>query len=159
MGQSGNIFLLAHDGLIDAAEFQKSLFNVTPTSILHHTNQLNQVLHSVREYLPDIIFMNTDIGGVSSARTLIKLKEDLHLKKIPVVIYSTPRSISELKEFYMLGAARYLEQPVTKSGIILGLEMILYLFQKGQLIPPEFDEFLITTNYQHFTFTQRSNFT
>ena len=156
MGPSRNVFLLVHDNPVEAADFQQCLFHITPNPVLYHTDQNNEILPFVRRHLPDIIFMNTGVGGVSSVPSLIRLKSDSDLGKIPVVIYSMPKSTDELKEWYNLGAARYFEQPVNSRGIIFGLEIILYLAQKHQLIRPEFDQFLITTNYQHFDFRNKS---
>ena len=156
MGQPKNAFFLAHDSHDVAAEFQKCLFDLTANAILHYTNEKPQFLSSVRQHVPDIIFMDTHIGGLSSTQLLTSLKCDSNLKNIPIVIYSTPKSSDELREYYSLGAERYFEQPVNNSGLIFGLEIILYLFQKNQLIRPEFEQFLISTNYQYFGFPQKT---
>lgn len=69
----------------------------------------NNVQDQVKEYMPDLIFMDNwlpDISGIEATRLL---KSDDELKNIPVVYFTANTNIGELAE--EAGADDYLAKP------------------------------------------------
>ena len=130
--------LFADDDQDDLDLLQEVLAEVAPTHVLHYVNHGENVLQSVKEKLPDLIFLDYNLPGCDGAECLKSLKEEPRTKDIPVVIYSTSSA-------RYLNAARYMLKPVSYSGIFKGLALILDLYTSGQLVRPTFQEFLIDT--------------
>ena len=98
--------LFADDDQDDLDLLQEVLAEVAPTHVLHYVNHGENVLQSVKEKLPDLIFLDYNLPGCDGAECLKSLKEEPRTKDIPVVIYSTSSARYTLKECYNLNAAQ-----------------------------------------------------
>lgn len=137
--------LFADDDQDDLDLMQEVLTEVAPGHVLHYVNHGENVLQSVKEKLPDLVFLDYNLPGCNGAECLKLIKEEPRTTGIPVVIYSTSSARYTLKECYELRAARYMLKPVSYSGIFKGLELILNLYNSGHLLQPPFEDFLIDT--------------
>lgn len=72
--------------------------------------QLLQTLKNASE-LPDVIFLDINMPVMDGRECLIALKRDRRLRNIPVVIYSTTSSQSEIKGYLQLGATSFIQKP------------------------------------------------
>lgn len=72
--------------------------------------QLLQTLKNAPE-LPDVIFLDINMPVMDGRECLIELKRDRRLRNIPVVIYSTTSSQSEIKGYLQLGAMSFIQKP------------------------------------------------
>lgn len=61
--------------------------------------------------LPDLIILDTNMPKLNGKQILSELKNDTHLKHIPVIMYSTFFSERDNFDFTRLGAAYYLSKP------------------------------------------------
>jgi DNA-binding response OmpR family regulator len=61
--------------------------------------------------LPDLIILDTNMPKLNGKQILSELKNDTHLKHIPVIMYSTSFSERDNTDFTRLGAAYYLSKP------------------------------------------------
>jgi CheY-like chemotaxis protein len=138
-------FLLADDDPDDWEIFQEGLQKTAPSHTLHWIKHGDSVLPGVKEIAPDILFLDLNIPGCDGIECLKMIKKEPALQGLTVVIYTTSNAPDHVKECYALGASRYLLKPVDYSGIFKGLEIILHLHEKGQLIQTGFDNFVIDT--------------
>jgi CheY-like chemotaxis protein len=142
----GLIFLLADDDSDDCEIFQEGLQETAPPHTLHWVKHGEKILPAVKETNPDILFLDLNLPGGSTGMDCLRvMKEDVALRSIPVVIYTTSNATEDIKGCYSLGASRYLLKPVTYSGIFKGLNLILEIYQEGKLTTPGFDQFVIDT--------------
>ncbi|CAN5438911.1 response regulator [soil metagenome] len=78
--------------------------------------------------LPDYIFIDLNMPEMNGKECLKALKDDSAFKNIPVIIYTTSVSPSDIKEIYELGAAYYFKKPMTTHSlgakIIEALELV-----------------------------------
>lgn len=139
------IVVFADDDLDDLEILRDGLNQIAPNHTLHYVNDGEQVLPVTRTFKPHIIFLDFNMPACDGSECLRLLKKDNQLKEIPVVMYSTSSADFSLLECYNLGAARYLLKPVNYSGIFKGLEVIFDLYQKGLLVTPSFEKFMIDT--------------
>lgn len=61
---------------------------------------------------PDIIFLDIRMPRQGGMATLEVIKQDEHLRDIPVVMISTSSTAPEIKECYRLGASGYITKPL-----------------------------------------------
>lgn len=139
------IFLLADDDPDDWEIFQEGLQKTAPSHILHWVKHGDSVLSEVKEVSPDILFLDLNIPGSDGIECLRMIRKEPTLQNLIVVIYTTSNAPDQVKECYALGASRYLLKPVNYTGIFKGLEVILHLYNKGQLVKTGFDQFVIDT--------------
>ena len=139
------VILFADDDPDDLDLLTEALLQVAPQHVLYHVNRGDKVIAAAKEHVPDLIFLDYNMPGCDGAECLQIIKADLKLQHIPVVMYSTSSATASLAQCYKLGAARYMLKPVTYSGIFKGLEIILDLHKSGQLIRPDFNEFVMDT--------------
>ena len=146
MLSDGLIFLLADDDPDDCEIFQEGLQGTAPPHTFHWVKHGDKILPTVRETNPHILFLDLNLtGGHTGMDFLRVIKEDVALRNIPVVIYTTSNAAEDIKDCYSLGASRYLLKPVTYSGIFKGLNLIFQIYQERKLTPPEFNQFVIDT--------------
>ncbi len=61
--------------------------------------------------LPDLIILDTNMPKVTGRQILTELKNSLHLKDIPVIMYSTFFSDRDIEDLMQLGAVHHLSKP------------------------------------------------
>lgn len=84
--------------------------------------------------LPDIILLDLNMPRKDGRETLQYLKNDPHLKSIPVVVLTTSCSEQDILESYSIGANTYITKPVTFEGLVTALKaMGHYWFSIAQL--------------------------
>lgn len=137
--------LYTDDDPDDFELLQEGLLKVAPEHTLHFVNDAQNFISAVKEFNPNLIFLDYNMPLCDGAECLKRLMEDPALKHIPVVMYCTSSSEGTLAECFQLGAARYLLKPVDYTGIFKGLHFIFDLYHDGRLIQPEFDRFFIDT--------------
>jgi response regulator RpfG family c-di-GMP phosphodiesterase len=75
-------------------------------------------------FIPKIIFVDMNMPAMNGVECLAEIKKIEHLKKVPVIFYSTfadPGKVVEMKE---LGAADYFEKPSDINVLINKLSSI-----------------------------------
>jgi CheY-like chemotaxis protein len=63
--------------------------------------------------LPKLIVLDMNMPVMNGTQTLLYLKQDAHLRKIPVIIYSTSDNEQEKRKCLSFGAADYVVKPMT----------------------------------------------
>jgi CheY-like chemotaxis protein len=61
---------------------------------------------------PRVIFLDLKLPGMDGIEVLQRLKEDLALRTIPVVMMTSSQEISDVTECYRLGVNSYVVKPV-----------------------------------------------
>ena len=62
---------------------------------------------------PDLILLDLNMPGMGGKEFLRKIKDDMDLKQIPVIILTTSDSERDIIESYKLQASGYVSKPVT----------------------------------------------
>lgn len=63
--------------------------------------------------LPNLIVLDMNMPVMNGTQTLLHLKQDARLRKIPVIIYSTSDNEQEKRKCLSFGAADYVVKPMT----------------------------------------------
>ena len=108
-----NVYI-ADDDIDDIEFFAEALYQVDKTAVL--TNGKNGV-ELLKKLLypepptPDIIFLDINMPLMNGLECLKEIKQHLHLKHIPIVMYTTSALTSTIELAYRLGANLLVEKP------------------------------------------------
>src|SRR3954470_20640516 len=98
--------ILADDDADDRELFREALNETHKTMFKTAKDGLSlmQLLKDGKE-LPDAIFLDLNMPRMNGHECLKEIKKDKHLRKIPVLIYSTSKSPEYIQETYENGAS------------------------------------------------------
>lgn len=66
---------------------------------------------------PGFILLDLNLPGTDGREVLQVIKSDEHLKKIPVVVFTTSSDISDIDSCYEIGANSYVHKPLDLVGL------------------------------------------
>jgi CheY-like chemotaxis protein len=113
----------------DVEIFQEALFAINPNiKVVTANDGLDafKIIQSLLPKLPDFIFLDLNMPRMNGKEFLYLAKKEISLHNIPIVIYSTTRNVSEIKECFKLGAAHFLVKPADFNEIIRDIKTVLY---------------------------------
>jgi CheY-like chemotaxis protein len=84
-----------------------------------------QYLKKETNPLPDFIFLDLRMPGLSGQQFLVEIKGDPHLSAIPVIVYTTSRDEKESIELIKLGAAHFMSKPVLPDDVYYMISFVL----------------------------------
>ena len=88
------------------------------------------LLENDRSFIPEFIFIDINMPGLSGVQCLDLVKKMHHLDNIPVIMYSNSSDQSDIRIAENLGASHYFVKPVRMSILSQTLSK---LFQKESL--------------------------
>jgi len=112
--------LLADDDADDCFFFEKALREISiPTQLttVNDGERLMDHLSKNREQLPDVLFLDLNMPRKSGFECLTEITENIILKDIPVVMFSTSYTLdrnyeqSMIDVLYKMGAQDYIRKP------------------------------------------------
>jgi CheY-like chemotaxis protein len=75
--------------------------------------------------LPDHIFLDLRMPGLSGQQTLEEIKKDPRLMFVPVFVYTTSRDVKESIELKKLGATHFISKPVSPDDVYYLIAFVL----------------------------------
>jgi CheY-like chemotaxis protein len=102
-------------------EFDKTINCVGAGSgqeaLLYLNDQANPV--------PDFIFLDLRMPGLSGQECLAEIKKDPRLKSVPVIIYTTSRDVRDSVELKKMGAVHFMSKPVLPDDVYYMISVVL----------------------------------
>ncbi|HEY8512971.1 MAG TPA: response regulator [Cyclobacteriaceae bacterium] len=102
-----------------------------------------ELLSLLAEYshTPSIIFLDLNMPKKNGLKTLEAIRANPTQRHIPVLIFTTSNSRSDILSSYDLGCNAYFEKPYSYSELVDMVGVIKsYWFEKATLIKPDFAE-------------------
>jgi len=102
-----------------------------------------ELLSLLAEYshMPSIIFLDLNMPKKNGLNTLEAIRANPTQRHIPVLIFTTSNSRSDILSSYDLGCNAYFEKPYSYSELVDMVGVIKsYWFEKATLIKPDFAE-------------------
>lgn len=87
--------------------------------------------------LPNLILLDLKLPGVDGFEVLRRIKGELILKRIPVIILSSSKEEGDRALSYDLGANSYLVKPVSFEGFVRVVQQIDGYWLTLNVAPPE----------------------
>jgi len=84
-----------------------------------------QYLSDAANAVPDFIFLDLRMPGLSGQQCLEEIKKDARLVSVPVIVYSTSRDVKESETLKKLGAAHFMSKPVSPDEVYYMVSFVL----------------------------------
>jgi len=75
--------------------------------------------------LPDFIFLDLRMPGLSGEACLLEIKKEPRLASIPVIVYTTSKDVAESVRLKQLGAAHFMSKPVFPDDVYYMVSFVL----------------------------------
>ncbi|MCW3105085.1 MAG: response regulator receiver protein [Bacteroidetes bacterium] len=125
MGLKDSICLLIDDDNDDHEFFTEAVESLNcKVELLHAMSgkEALSMLEKMEKRVPDFIFLDLNMPAMNGLQCLKKMKADERLKNIPVIMYSTSSSESDISTAIAGGATAYVIKPSSISTLVSGLQ-------------------------------------
>lgn len=120
--------LLVDDDEDDRELFCAALQIINPTAECRQAKDGGEALNMLKmpgNYLPNFIFLDLNMPRVDGFMCLKKIKEEMFLSEIPVVILTTSRHQEDKLKAARLGAIHYISKPDSFSALCDAIRFVL----------------------------------
>lgn len=121
-----NIFY-ADDDADDREIFCDAIQQINPAikvTLSKDGQEAFEILKAQQE-TPDYIFLDINMPRINGVECMARLKSDIRLKNIPVIIYSTTSNSGEVKKLLMLGAEDFIPKVSSFEELKESLQKVL----------------------------------
>ena len=128
--------LIIDDDSDDRELFREALEAIDPTVGFNFTSDAEKALNNLKAnalVLPDIIFLDINLPGMSGWQCLSELKNMNALRHIPVMMYSTSNHRRDKEIAVDLGAVCLITKPMTFKRLKEILAVLLEFSKEGRL--------------------------
>ncbi len=128
-----NIFL-AEDDSDDQFLFTDALNEIDSSIKCQIANNGKETVEALTklEVLPDVIFLDLNMPYMNGFECLSKLKNDVRLSQLPVVIFTTSQNPADVEATHQLGANVFLSKPAKFADLKAKLQRILSIDFKAK---------------------------
>ena len=86
--------------------------------------------------LPALVLLDLNLPGTDGRAVLAALKQDPHLRAMPVVVFSTSSSQLDIEYCYQLGANSYLTKPIEYAAMEEKIQRTMQYWLETSELPP-----------------------
>ena len=103
---------------------------------LEYLRRAGRYATRVGEDQPGIILLDLNMPGTDGRETLVIVKADPALRRIPVIVLTTSSAPRDIATSYDNGANSYIVKPTASAGLVRLFERLCdYWFESGSLSP------------------------
>lgn len=120
--------LLIDDDIDDCELFIEAVKDVDETIVCttaHNGQMAIDWLNNNLNELPDFIFLDLRMPRKGGKACLAELKNNQRFSNIPVIIYTTSKSLEESKELIEMGACHFMTKPRNADDIYYMVSLVL----------------------------------
>ncbi len=149
MGNMYNIpvnILLADDDLDDQELFGEIILETNPQSKLNcfdNGEKLMNFLKNQRSFIPHLIFLDINMPLKNGKECLIEIREKVHLRQTPVIIFTTSLDERDVKETYKNGANLFISKPERYSTQLEIFRKVFFLYFNNLLFNRSINDYLL----------------
>lgn len=128
--------LLADDDEDDCLLFVEALEEIpmpTKLTTVRNGEQLLQLLESIEEELPHVLFLDLNMPRKNGWQCLKEIKQNEKLKNLKVIIFSTSFQQDVADQLYRNGAMHYIRKPSDFSKLKEVILQVLLILQDQQV--------------------------
>ena len=82
-------------------------------------------LNDAANPLPDFIFLDLRMPGISGQQCLVEIRKGVRLASIPIIVYTTSRDVKESERLKELGATHFMSKPVSPDDVYYMVSFVL----------------------------------
>jgi len=128
--------LLVDDDSDDTELFSEAVSEIDSSVLFHCASDGNEILEKLSEKridTPDLIFLDINMPEMSGWQFLERVKGNQRLKDIPVIIYTTSSTRSDLMHARTSGALCFVTKPANYGRLKKILEIVISYMKKDAL--------------------------
>jgi len=119
--------VLAEDDCDDQEIFSEALRQSAPSLKLISVKNGNELLSLLHDFLPDLLFLDLDMPGLSGLECLKRIRADERISELPIIIFSSTTRAANIAAAYELGADLFFIKPSSFREATASLSRILAL--------------------------------
>ncbi|MBD2302493.1 response regulator [Nostoc sp. FACHB-87] len=85
---------------------------------------------------PSVILLDLNLPGIDGRDILERLKQDISLKKIPIVVFTTSSNPKDIEFCYQKGANGYLVKPMDAQELQKTVQAFVEYWLERNTVPP-----------------------
>ncbi|GBE93455.1 response regulator [Nostoc cycadae] len=85
---------------------------------------------------PSVILLDLNLPGIDGRDILERLKQDMSLKKIPIVVFTTSSNPKDIEFCYQKGANGYLVKPMDAQELQKTVQAFVDYWLESNTVPP-----------------------
>ncbi len=128
--------LLVEDDKVDAMRAQRAFAEIGKGEELHVVSDGIEALAYLSDpdrVLPRMMLLDLNLPRMTGLELLKAVREEDHLKSLPVIVMTTSRDREECKESFSLYAAGYMIKPIGYSRFVEIIKMIESYWELSEL--------------------------
>jgi len=128
--------LLIEDDTIEIMKLNRTISKLDLNHNIIEANNGEQALSILKneDFLPDIILLDLNMPKINGIEFLKIIKNDSHLKYLPIIILTTSNNRKDLLECYKIGIAGYVLKPLKYDDYVSKIEKLLAYWSINELI-------------------------
>jgi DNA-binding response OmpR family regulator len=120
--------LLIEDDQDDSAIFSEAVKDFDPAIDFESVPDAGKALSYLKDCknrLPDFIFLDLRMPGMTGQECLVEIKKDSRLAPVPVIVYTTSKDEKESILLKDLGAVHFMSKPVLPEEVYFMVSFVL----------------------------------
>jgi CheY-like chemotaxis protein len=120
--------LMIEDDKDDSMLFSAAVMEVDPTIDFMAVPDAGKALSYLKDSknrLPDFIFLDLRMPGMTGRECLVEIKKDPRLAPVPVIVYTTSKDLRESIVLKDLGAVHFMSKPVSPEDVYYMVSFVL----------------------------------
>jgi CheY-like chemotaxis protein len=118
---------IAEDDVDDFMQLQEAIEEVLPKFDINHYRNGRDFIRAIDDtFHPDLIFLDLNMLYKSGLDCLIEVRQKKHLRKIPVIIYSTSSNFEDIDNCYKNRCTLYLVKPASYRDIVIQIHKVFF---------------------------------
>lgn len=120
--------LLIEDDKDDSAIFSEAVKDFDPAIDFESAPDAGKALSYLKDCknrLPDFIFLDLRMPGMTGQECLVEIKKDPRLAPVPVIVYTTSKDVKESILLKNLGAVHFMSKPVSPVDVYYMVSLVL----------------------------------
>ncbi len=120
-----NHVVLVDDDLDHGILFKRILHQVDPGKSLTIIKDGSEIINFLTTRVPDLLFLDLNMPHKNGHECLREIRQDLALKELPIVVYSSSTHMTDIQKSYMHNADLYMVKPFNSFHLRNALQSLL----------------------------------
>ena len=120
-----NHVVLADDDKDHGFLFRMVLKQVDPSKTVSIVKDGAELMDFLKKKVPDLLFLDLNMPCKNGLECLTEIRQDLQLKDLPIVVYSSSTPMTDIQKSYLHEADLYMVKPFNSFHLRNALESII----------------------------------
>ena len=119
--------IIADDDPDDKEFFDAAVKEINPSVKIFNVPNGKELMRLLDSFVPDMVFLDLDMPVMNGVESLVAIRANANLEKMPVVVYSSTTREANIQTAYEMGAHLFFIKPSVYQDYLNSLRAILRL--------------------------------